>query len=561
MPSQSLYRKWRSRTFGELIGQDHIKETLTNALRAGRISHAYLFCGPRGTGKTSTARLLAKAINCQNPHDGEPCNQCEMCTAIQDGRAMDLIEIDAASNRGIDEIRELRDKVGFAPSQAKYKFYILDEVHMLTPEAFNALLKTLEEPPGHAVFVLVTTEPHRIPQTITSRCQRFDFRRIRLKDLLSKLERICREEGLDIEPAALDLVARSATGSLRDAESLLDQLLAYGSERVTLDYVQNLLGVIPTESVARLVDHLVQRDTAAGLALINRVADEGADLRQYNREIVEYLHGLLLLKSGNSDWLNVTAEALEGMTAQAQSFELPDLIRVLRLFSQADQALRNSPQPQLPLELAFLDACTTEAARDASPGRAATRPESRLTAVPPSGGVGVAQPAPVYRAATVAASAPGPAQDGSERRGNDEPGVAAGSAGSEASAGGLELETVRRDWPAVLEATGQESRSLQGVLRDGDPVAVEGDVVVLGFMHAFHKERVDDPKNRVIVEKTLSRVLGRPSRVKCVLKDKGEASAGRLAATARGRREMAAQDPQVKAALEVFPGAEILEVP
>jgi DNA polymerase III subunit gamma/tau len=570
MPSQSLYRKWRSRTFSELIGQEHITETLTNALKAGRISHAYLFCGPRGTGKTSTARLLAKAVNCQNRQGAEPCNQCEMCRAIQDGRAMDLIEIDAASNRGIDEIRELRDKVGFAPSQGKYKFYILDEVHMLTTEAFNALLKTLEEPPDHAIFVLVTTESHKIPATIISRCQRFDFRRVALRDLVSKLERICREEALEIEPAALELIARSATGSFRDAESLLDQLAAYRNERITLDYVQKLLGLIPAESVGRAVDALLRKDLSAGLALINAVADEGADLRQFNREIVAYLHGLLLIKSGNPGLINATAESLETMLGQAKASSLGELTRNLRLFGQADQALRNSPQPQLPLELAFVDATTQEVAvAPAASAAKATEPVATPPAAP-------AAPASSLHLADLAGGRARPQASplgtGVQRQAHTEPPAMAAqpavvspaaSAGAAAhQPGDLDLDSVKGEWDSVLSGVGAVSPRLKGLLRDGAAIAVEGQVVVLGFPFAFHKEQIEDARNRVLVEKVLSSVSGRDCRIRCVLRDKDQvgAAGSRAAVPPKARLDAAAQDPQVQAVLEAFPGAKMSEV-
>ena len=246
MASQALYRKWRSRTFEDIVAQDHVTHTLANALHSGRIAHAYLFTGPRGTGKTSTARLLAKAANCLGPEDGpRPCNQCPICQAVDEGRLIDLIEIDAASNRGIDEIRDLREKVNFRPNEARYKVYVIDEVHMLTNEAFNALLKTLEEPPGHVIFVLATTEPHKIPATVLSRCQRFDFRRIPAADIVGRLRYIAEQEGILVKDDALAFIARQATGSLRDAISLLDQLVAYGEETVSVEQVQQILGLVP----------------------------------------------------------------------------------------------------------------------------------------------------------------------------------------------------------------------------------------------------------------------------------------------------------------------------
>ncbi|MBC7260485.1 MAG: DNA polymerase III subunit gamma/tau, partial [Chloroflexi bacterium] len=269
MAAQALYRRWRSQTFAEIIGQEHVTQTLLNALRAGRIAHAYLFAGPRGTGKTSTARVLTKAVNCLDPQNGEPCNRCAICRSLNEGRSLDLIEIDAASNRGIDEIRALREKIAFAPSECRYKVYVIDEVHMLTNEAFNALLKTLEEPPPHAIFVLATTEPHKIPLTVLSRCQRFDFRRVSLSHLKQKLERICAQEGIRIQPAALDAIARYASGSFRDAESLLDQLASYGAEEISLEDVRRVLGTAPGEVISGMIQALVTRDVNTGLRLLN----------------------------------------------------------------------------------------------------------------------------------------------------------------------------------------------------------------------------------------------------------------------------------------------------
>jgi DNA polymerase-3 subunit gamma/tau len=292
MATQALYRKWRSRTFEEVIGQDHVTRTLRNALATGRVAHAYLFTGPRGTGKTTTARLLAKAVNCVGEGDGRPCGECSICRAVDEGRLMDMIEIDAASNRGIDEIRDLREKVGFRPGEAHVKFYIIDEVHMLTDPAFNALLKTLEEPPSHVIFVLATTEPHKIPATIVSRCQRFDFRRIPLSEIAGWLTHIAEQEGLKVEPAALEYIARQGSGSMRDAISLLDQLTAYGSDTITLAQVQVVLGIAASQSVAELADNLIDGDLARGLELIDRVVGEGTEPRQYTREFVEYLRGV-----------------------------------------------------------------------------------------------------------------------------------------------------------------------------------------------------------------------------------------------------------------------------
>ncbi|MEE8598329.1 MAG: DNA polymerase III subunit gamma/tau, partial [Dehalococcoidales bacterium] len=308
MTSQVFYRKWRPQTLAEVVGQEQVTQTLHNALSSSRVSHAYLFCGPRGTGKTSTGRILAKAVNCLTDGKGEPCNTCPMCQAITEGRALDVIEIDAASNTGVDDIRSLREKVNYAPNQARYKVYIIDEVHMLSTSASNALLKTLEEPPPHIIFVLATTEAHKILPTILSRCQRFDFHRLSLADIVSKLTRICSAEGIHIEPEALRLVAKAATGSLRDAENLLEQLTAHYGSEVELNQVQTLLGITGDRRVRELVKHIVNNDVSAGITTINSVNNDGLDLKQFNRELVEYLRGLLLVKTGSDEAVDLTAD-------------------------------------------------------------------------------------------------------------------------------------------------------------------------------------------------------------------------------------------------------------
>jgi DNA polymerase-3 subunit gamma/tau len=362
MASQALYRKWRSKTFDEVIGQQHITQTLINALKLERVAHAYLFAGPRGTGKTTTARLLAKAVNCQTEdRDGRPCNECDICEAINEGRLLDLIEIDAASNTGVDDIRDLREKVNYRPGQARIKFYIVDEVHMLSNSAFNALLKTLEEPPGHVIFVLATTEPEKIPSTITSRCQRFDFKRIKLDDIVGHLGYIVDQEGLKAEVAALEYIARQASGSMRDAISLLDQLTAYGSETITIELVRTVLGAVTSQSVIALVDALVNRDMAAGLDLINQMIDDGVDPRQLAREVVEYLRAVMLAKLGDgAELLNLPEETLTAIKAQAAKVEAQTVVQATTLFNEALVDIKSSllAVPQLPLELAFVEACT-----------------------------------------------------------------------------------------------------------------------------------------------------------------------------------------------------------
>lgn len=589
---RSLYRRYRSRTFSELIGQDHVSRTLLNALETGRLGHAYLFAGPRGSGKTSTARILAKAVSClTNEGRGEPCNACEMCVAINEGRALDLIEIDAASNRGIDEIRDLRDKVHFAPTMARYKVYILDEAHMLTNEAFNALLKTLEEPPPHVIFALVTTEAHRIPPTILSRCQRFDFHRASTQDVLSKLQHICREESIRVEPAALILVARAATGSYRDGESLLDQLASFtGPDGVTLQYVQQVLGLAPADAASRLVTNIVQHDVSAGLQLLAEIMQGGVDLRQFGRDLVDYLRNLVLLKTSNEALLDTTAEAVDGMRAQAQKLALPELVRLLRLFSDPDVAngLRASTQPQLPLELAFMQAC---AAPEPTPRTAASEPMPRAAApvsappaqpaahnpVPPTPAVAERPAQAGRRPATTQPTRP--AYDAAARRPVGASGVSAGAARPAPPAGqpavpasppraatparpqiqvtvtappGTPLANVQQYWAALLEAVKNSSRSAEAFLKECRPLEADEENVVLGFFYDFHRGSVDNPKNRALVEEAFSKVLAHPVHIRCTLtpKDGAQASGGSSA----GGRAGAPSDSVVRAAAHMFKG-------
>ncbi|HZU87598.1 MAG TPA: DNA polymerase III subunit gamma/tau, partial [Anaerolineaceae bacterium] len=360
--SQALYRKWRPRLWDQVVGQEHIVHTLQNAVRAGRVAHAYLFAGPRGTGKTTTARLLAKAVNClAEDLSDRPCDHCEHCLAVNEARFLDLIEIDAASNTSVDDVRDLRDKINFSPSQGRFKVYIIDEVHMLSGAAFNALLKTLEEPPAHAIFILATTEVHKIPATVLSRCQRHEFRRIPLAQIVDLLKHLCAEEKLHVEDEVLTLIARQSTGCMRDAISLLDQLASSG-ELVTLETAQTVLGTATSQAVIDLAEAILQRQTANGLNCIHHALDGGSDARQFARQAVEYLRSLLLLRMGGIETLDAPAELRARMAEHARGFEVPHLLETIRLFNSAASDVRSGWQPSLLLELAFAEAVEFTAA-------------------------------------------------------------------------------------------------------------------------------------------------------------------------------------------------------
>ena len=503
MAAQALYRRWRSQTFDEVVGQEHVTQTLRNALRDHRVAHAYLFTGPRGTGKTSTARLLAKAVNCENADPAQrPDNTCPICRAITSGALLDLIEIDAASNRGIDEIRDLRDKVHFSPSQARYKVYVIDEVHMLTPEAFNALLKTLEEPPAHVIFVLATTEPHKIPDTVLSRCQRFDFRRIPTHKIVTHLAHILAEEGRSAEPAALEMIARSADGGMRDAISLTDQLLSYGSDVITEDQVRAVRGAISGQAISQLVDFLTAGEAAAGLGLINQLAEEGIDLRQLALQLVEHLRSVLVSRVGGKEvraiLVDLSEAQLAAVQAQAKQVSPLALTAAVCLLNEAAQQMREAAQPQLTLELAWLDAVTLVTAPErsvvAAPVTASVPPMEMRTRQPET----AAPPAAAVSPATPAAQPAAPALQ-----------VAAAPVPDDQV-----VDLLRARWPSLLQAAEElRGASLRAALRTLRNVVAQGDDIYFAFERDLSRQLVERAENKAVVQELISKLLGRPVRI------------------------------------------------
>lgn len=359
----ALYRKWRPQTFKDLVGQEHISRTLANAITSGHIGHAYLFAGPRGTGKTSTAKILAKALNCEHGPTPEPCGQCEQCRKIADGSSMDVFEIDAASNRGIDEIRDLRETVKFAPVDGRYKVYIIDEVHMLTTEAFNALLKTLEEPPAHVVFILATTEAHKVPPTIQSRCQRYDFKRITVEEIESRLRYITAEMKMEAEDEALAMIAIQADGGMRDALSILDQCAALAEGAITAERVRQILGLVGHDWIYKMTKALAARNVQEALQILAELLRDGKDLKQVLSELSLHLRSLMIFQAaGTVEAMDLYAEPQDVLQEQAKLFAPEVLPRMIARLHEAMTEMKWSPQPRITVEVALMELCRPEVA-------------------------------------------------------------------------------------------------------------------------------------------------------------------------------------------------------
>jgi DNA polymerase III subunit gamma/tau len=519
--TQALYRKWRPQTWEDVVGQEHIIRTLRQAVAGDRVAHAYLFSGSRGTGKTSTARILAKAVNCTAPDPAaRPCNACARCLAVNQGAYLDLIEIDAASNTSVEDVRDLRERVNFSPSDGRFKVYIIDEVHMLSTAAFNALLKTLEEPPAHALFILATTEAHKIPATVVSRCQRHEFRRLSLQEMVGQLEEVARAEGWQAEPQALEAVARQATGSMRDAVSLLDQLGALG-ETITLRRALEMLGSAGGEAVQALVACIAGGETARGLQLIHRAVDGGADARQFARQVVDYLRGVMLAGAGDADLIEATPEARAAMQSLAEQLPASAIPRAIRAFSQAAADNRSGWRPQLPLELALLDS-TLPTADEPAPrpagGGSYRAADSRPSPTPAGAGKKPAGAAPapgedarIEVAATPSVPAPVEAR-ASENGGTTPQETVTGAPGPGAV---LTLAQVREGWERVLAGIRTRDNRTCALFAGAQLQAMDGEVLVLGFASELIARKASRPETVTLMQGVFAEVLGRPLRIRC----------------------------------------------
>lgn len=530
----ALYREWRPQTFGDIVGQEHVTRTLQNAVDAGRVAHAYLFCGPRGTGKTTAAKVLAKSLNCPDRSGPEPCNRCANCKAITDDLAVDVVEVDAASNRGIDEIRDLREKIKFMPTSGPFRVYIIDEVHMLTNEAFNALLKTLEEPPRHVVFILATTEPHKVPLTILSRCQRFDFRRIAPNAIAGRLKEVAAGAGIAVEEEALRLIARAADGGLRDALSILDQGAALGEMKITAADVQNILGTVRVDFLSRMAGCLAAGESGLALRLVSELTGMGKDLRLFTSELAAYLRVLLLEKISPGAAAGEMWDDPSILARSAADFSVERLIHAIEMMVLAEQDMKWSSMPGVVLELALVKASRWENSGNLSAlvGRVAEleeklkkfmegepvqapagpaalikreKPAARREVVP--GVTAGSSPAPDHGPGNVGTGVSSPPH---QTGGRQEPPAMAGErpAGNAASDDReIGLEKVVAAWSDIIDSLHQEKPLLFTALTKAAPLRVNGSNLLIGLPEG--EELLKDLAERLENKKYLEGLLGK----------------------------------------------------
>jgi len=544
-------RKWRPQDFDEVVGQEHITTTLKNAITLSRVHHAYLFAGPRGIGKTSTARILSKALNCEKGPSPSPCNKCIPCQEINKTSSMDVIEIDGASNRGIDEIRNLRESVKFAPSRGRYKIYIIDEVHMLTTEAFNALLKTLEEPPQHVKFIFATTEPHKLLPTILSRCQRFDFRRIPIKDIVVKLQQVAKEEKLDIEKDVFLYIAKASDGSMRDAESMLDQVSSFSNGKVHLKDVVESLGMIEEETLFRCSDLVIKKDTKHSLHLIDELMNSGKDAKQFLYEALGHFRNIMIAKVGGSseELIDLPKEAIEKIQKHSQSLSQGDIFYIINVISNSLKMIKQLLPERVVLELCMIKLTSRDSISSI---------EEILSKLPEE-----PKPSKEIPSRPIATTAPKSAtnphysfvqkiQESVKHVIKHEKPI---SVPSEDAKLAVDISRVKDAWPILVKTMAVKKMSISSYLSEGEPESIKGSIIYVGFPRElnFHREMLEEKRNKLSIEEALSQILDVHIGLQFILTDRKIERIEPQQATIT-KEELKEKEPMIDAALDIFNG-------
>jgi DNA polymerase III subunit gamma/tau len=516
MAYTALYREWRPKSFADVVGQRHITTTLKNQIINSRIAHAYLLCGTRGTGKTSTAKILAKAVNCLDLKDGEPCNQCEMCKNINAGLAIDVVELDAASHNGVGNIRDIIDEVQYPPREAKYKVYIMDEVHMLSDGAVNAFLKTLEEPPSRTIFILATTDPQKLPITILSRCQRFDFTRIRSEEIFERLRRIVKEQGVFADDKSLHLISRMSDGAMRDALSVLDQAISMGNGKVDYNEVVNMLGLVTNEHLLNLTDSMIDKNVERSMKAVDDIVFSGKDIYNFIKEMINHMRNLMMVKVSNNpeDILDMSEENIKTIKEQGQKIRIEELMRIIRILQETEEQSKWSKQSRIYLELAIIKICKIE--YDTSKEVILAR-INKLEETLRSGQISVTAVAAEPSAAKTVRKVP------AAQKKTEDINVQPADESNPHSV--ITLDTVRKSWRDMLDLLkSRRHMVLYASLMTGEAVGCRDGVIEIKFeeAYAFNKQRLEKEDNKKVVEEVFSQALKEKIRIKYIVDKKQE---------------------------------------
>lgn len=508
---KALYRVYRPKNFSDVIGQEHIVRTLKNQIENNNVGHAYLFCGTRGTGKTSTAKIFSRAVNCTNLHNDEPCNECENCREILEDKTMDVVEIDAASNNSVDDIRELRENVKYSPAKSKYKVYIIDEVHMLSQGAFNALLKTLEEPPSYVIFILATTEPHKIPATILSRCQRFDFKRVTVKDISSRMRYICEKEGIEADEKALNLIARNSQGALRDALSILDQCISFEGNKISYNDVIELLGSVNIEQLFDLAESIIKEDTRKSLQILNDFIIWGKDVRNLVNDLIDHFRNLMVCKISNDldEIISLPEETIDLLKQQAETIDTNNLIRILNILSETQDGMKISSNPRVLMEVTMMK--IAQPMFDESKEALIKRIENLEQKIE-SGNIKVNH---ISTNQTVDNFNENNQQNNNTVEKQEDENI------EYENLKGDDIKLVEKSWKKILQKMKEDKNQvIRALLQDVDSFNISEDTLYIIFTdnYSFAKSRLDSPATIQYVEKVIREVLNRSFSVKIALK-------------------------------------------